>query len=372
MSVPVYLLSGFLGSGKTTLLLRLLEECARRGLSAALLMNELGRIDVDGSLVSEKLRLPVRKLLDGCVCCTKRSELESSLASLARTEPDVLFVELTGVADPAELRELLQAGGPLAAAGLELAAVVTVVDAGTFAEYNSRFSADRELVRTLRSQIASADLVLLNKADTIAEAGRLSVRRAVRKQNATAAVLETERCRIDAASLLHGVHPRSGAPGLAPAPAAAPSSVAGGAVSAAELGATSASRLIRSAGAPPAGGGSGSAPSGTLKALRTAAPASADSFSGGTLRSLTLSAPAGRQPERAEVERFLQELGGGLVRAKGYWRDGAETLLLQHAGGRTEWEQASYPGQPYLVLIGEGLDEGSLRERWASLSGSRP
>lgn len=356
MSVPVYLLSGFLGSGKTTLLLRLLEECARRELNAALLMNELGQIDVDGSLVSEKLRLPVRKLLDGCLCCTKRSELESSLVSLARTEPDVLFVELTGVADPAELRELLQDGGTAHAAGLELAAVVTVVDAGTFAEYNSRFSADRELVRTLRSQVASADLVLLNKADTAPEAQRLRVRRAVKKQNAAAAVLETERCRIDAASLLHGIHPRRGAAGAAASRGdAAPAGAVPGA----------------SAGTGPSMAGTAAAASRTLKTLPTAQPL-ADRYSGGSLRSLTLPAPAGTQPERAEVERFLRELGDGLVRAKGYLRLGGETLLLQHAGGRAEWEPASYPGQPYLVLIGSALDEGPLRERWASLYGSRP
>ncbi|MBW7459833.1 GTP-binding protein, partial [Paenibacillus sepulcri] len=79
MTIPVMILSGFLGSGKTTLLLRLLEEARIRGIRPGILMNELGKQDVDGNILSEQLGVQVEKLLDGCVCCSKKEELAGSL-----------------------------------------------------------------------------------------------------------------------------------------------------------------------------------------------------------------------------------------------------------------------------------------------------
>ncbi|SDT56741.1 GTPase, G3E family [Paenibacillaceae bacterium GAS479] len=361
MDIPIFIVSGFLGSGKTTLLLRLLEESARRGIGAALLMNELGKADVDGSMVAEQLRLPVEKLLDGCICCTKKSEVETSLLRLAAGKPDVLFLELTGVADPAELRGLLRPGSRAAAAGLQLAAVLNVVDVGTFSAFNSRFSSDRELVRTLRGQVAAADLILLNKADTADSATILKVRRAIRKQNNSAALLETIRCNIDVRSLLHGVHPQAATSSMCASeqtltkenPSSAPSA--------------SAARKLDLSGIPE----SAATGIGNPSPFRMASDSSSSSgFSGGALRSVTLTASEGAGLTKEQVENFLLQQGSALIRAKGYVRSGGQTLLVQHAAGRTEWQPSTYPGQPYLVLIGTGLSEQQLQESWAALTES--
>ena len=169
MSIPVYILSGFLGSGKTTLLIRLLEESVRRRLVPAILMNELGREDVDGAIIQEQLRLPVTRLLDGCVCCSKRSEVEQCLNELAARKPDLIFMELTGVAEPAQLRDMFESPGRTLPEELQLERILSVADAGSFLEYNSIFSADRQLVRLLRGQLAAADLVLINKRDLVTD-----------------------------------------------------------------------------------------------------------------------------------------------------------------------------------------------------------
>jgi len=50
--VPIYLLSGFLGSGKTTLLQHMIAQAQAAGLTPAVLMNELGEVNLDGQLVS--------------------------------------------------------------------------------------------------------------------------------------------------------------------------------------------------------------------------------------------------------------------------------------------------------------------------------
>lgn len=60
MKIPVVVLSGFLGSGKTTLLVKLLEEAAARGLKPGVLMNELGKRDIDGELVARSSSIRFR------------------------------------------------------------------------------------------------------------------------------------------------------------------------------------------------------------------------------------------------------------------------------------------------------------------------
>ncbi|UUZ95497.1 hypothetical protein LJK87_14210 [Paenibacillus sp. P25] len=151
MRVPVVVLSGFLGGGKTTLLLRMVDEARARGLRPGILMNELGRLDVDGFTVSGQDDTAIQKLLDGCICCSKKSELAGSLNRLQQQKPDVIFIELTGVANPEEIADALTEPGLLRS--MQLKQIVTVLDAENVLDYNSIFSSDRQLVHTLRRQM---------------------------------------------------------------------------------------------------------------------------------------------------------------------------------------------------------------------------
>lgn len=165
MKIPVIILSGFLGSGKTTLLLTLLKESKARGLNPGVVMNELGKRDVDGYILQEHTGTSVEKLLDGCVCCSRKDELPGSLNALLARRPDMIFIELTGVADPEEIaKSLLE---PSFSERLALHYTVTLLDAENMLEYNSRFSADKQLVRTLHKQISGADLIIVNKSDLV-------------------------------------------------------------------------------------------------------------------------------------------------------------------------------------------------------------
>ncbi|KAF9114748.1 hypothetical protein BGX30_006495, partial [Mortierella sp. GBA39] len=203
MKTPVIILSGFLGSGKTTLLLSVLKECSARGLTPGILMNELGKRDVDGTILEEQAGVQVQKLLDGCVCCSRKSELPQGLSTLLERSPDVIVIELTGVADPEEIRRTLQEPG--LAGRVRHHYTVTMLDAENVLEFNSRFSADKELVRTLRRQIESADLVAVNKQDLAAPGTIGKIESMIRKHNPEAAIVYTEYSRIDLSSLLDGV-----------------------------------------------------------------------------------------------------------------------------------------------------------------------
>lgn len=77
--VPVIILSGFLGSGKTTLLTKILEYYAKGRLRPAVIMNEVGDVNLDGQLVDENI--PMREMLSGCICCTIRGDLGMEIRS---------------------------------------------------------------------------------------------------------------------------------------------------------------------------------------------------------------------------------------------------------------------------------------------------
>ena len=76
----IYILSGFLGSGKTTLLKQLLTEEKKQNRKIAVMMNELGKVSIDSDAVDEDI--PLKELLDGCICCTIQDKLESQLQGL--------------------------------------------------------------------------------------------------------------------------------------------------------------------------------------------------------------------------------------------------------------------------------------------------
>lgn len=169
--IPVFILSGFLGSGKTTLLKQLLHVCNERKINPAVLMNEIGKTDTDGESITRMLKNNhLEKLLDGCMCCNKKSEVTECLKTLLIRKPDVLFIELTGVADPEEVVDSITE--PELLNLIQLEKVITIVDAENILSYNNVFESDRDLVRTTRKQIKVADFLIVNKTDLVSDVRR--------------------------------------------------------------------------------------------------------------------------------------------------------------------------------------------------------
>ena len=195
--VPVYILSGFLGSGKTTLLQRLLDHWKNQGLRPAVVMNELGEVNLDGLLVEQTV--PMAELLGGCICCSIRSDLSTELATLIKKEsPDVVVIEATGAANPLEIVDgvteisLYQK--------VELKSLITVVDAAHLLElYRAQ---QGQTYRLMQEQIRCASVLLLNKIDRVTAEEAEEVNAVLRKWNAYAPILPTVRCEVDTEELL--------------------------------------------------------------------------------------------------------------------------------------------------------------------------
>ncbi|MGC5771543.1 CobW family GTP-binding protein [Paenibacillus pabuli] len=196
-SIPVYILSGFLGSGKTTLLVQLIEHWQQQGLRPAVVMNELGEVNLDGQIVDASV--PMTEMLGGCICCTVRGDLGLQLADLVQEEsPDVIVIEATGAANPMEILDAVTETSLYMR--LELKSLITVVDAahlsGLYQEQKG------QTFKLMQEQIRCASVLLLNKTDRVNEQQLADLRDLLARWNGFAAVMPTVKCEVDMDLLL--------------------------------------------------------------------------------------------------------------------------------------------------------------------------
>jgi G3E family GTPase len=181
--VPVTLLAGFLGSGKTTLLNRLLAGLSDR--RVAVLVNDFGDLNVDADLVVRQ-DADVLRLQGGCICCTLQGSITSTLSYLLGRDapPEHIIIEASGISEPVPIAVQLMMPG--LQSHLRLDSVLTMIDAER-APYENR----SDVQDLIESQIKTANIVLLNKADLV-DADRLRELRAwIKDYTPGARILET-------------------------------------------------------------------------------------------------------------------------------------------------------------------------------------
>lgn len=165
--VPLTILAGFLGSGKTTLLNRILA--GTHGVRVAVLVNDFGSINVDGRLVVDRDATMI-ELDNGCVCCSVSADLVSQLTELLEgpRRPEHVLVETSGVSDPGRLLVALR--DPHLRRLARVDGVITLVDAAGIDEVPPAH------IELARRQLATADVIVLNKVDLVDEGRRAELR----------------------------------------------------------------------------------------------------------------------------------------------------------------------------------------------------
>ena len=153
----IVLLTGFLGSGKTTLLKDLLSHYSLK-YKIGIIQNEYSEVSTDAQdLKNTKWKFDLIELNKGsifCICLYAdfRQELERLVKE---SQPDVIFIEASGLADPISIGSLLDDNKYF-----YLSKVVAIVDAVTFPTMY-------KYIRSITNQVRVADIVLVNKFDKI-------------------------------------------------------------------------------------------------------------------------------------------------------------------------------------------------------------
>lgn len=161
--IPATILTGFLGSGKTTLLKRVLTEA--HGQKIAVIENEFGDEDIDSDILVRDTEEQIIQLNNGCVCCTIREDLRSTLSDLAakkrKGELDFerVVIETTGLADPGPVAQTFFMDDEIAESFL-LDSILTLVDAK---HGDSQLDTRQEA----RRQIGFADQIFISKTDLV-------------------------------------------------------------------------------------------------------------------------------------------------------------------------------------------------------------
>jgi G3E family GTPase len=154
----VLILAGFLGSGKTTLLKQLLQREKELNHKTAVLMNELGEVSIDSDVVPEDV--PLKELLNGCICCSLSDQLEKQLWSLCKeNELDTLIIEATGAAHPIDVLDACLS--PYLLEELQVAGIVSVMDAPRWLNRDTMSVQSKML---MIEQIKHADYLIWNKS----------------------------------------------------------------------------------------------------------------------------------------------------------------------------------------------------------------
>ena len=152
--ISSYVITGYLGSGKTTLIINSVREHLKDK-KVAVIVNEFGEVGLDGKILKNAYS-EVLEIEEGCICCKLSQEFESSVVKIIQDYgPDVIVVESSGTSEPFPIIFSLRT------VGTAVEGVVCVVDSKNFFKYK-----DEE---TAKYQLASSNIIVLNKTDLVDE-----------------------------------------------------------------------------------------------------------------------------------------------------------------------------------------------------------
>lgn len=211
--IPILLLTGYLGSGKTTLVNHILSN--RKGIKFAVVVNDLGEINVDADLIEKggivgKEDESLVAMQNGCICCTLKMDLVKQIDEITETARfDYIVIEASGICEPAPIAQTLsyipsmneeytQNGVP------RLDCIVTVVDA---LRLQSEFGCGENLTQhdfdeddienLIIQQIEFCNLILLNKVSEVKPEELIRIKLIIRALQPKAQIIECDYAQVD-------------------------------------------------------------------------------------------------------------------------------------------------------------------------------
>ena len=213
--VKIVMLTGYLGAGKTTLLNHILSNDG--GIRAAVIVNDIGEVNVDASLIKDGGLSATDNLIpltNGCICCTLADDLANQLSGIAESGNfDYIIIEASGICEPVPIAYTISAFCDEEKVGgepkLALDNIVAVVDC---ARMYDEFHGGRDLLAEdideddiealLISQIEFCSTLVLNKVDTVTPEQLAELKAIVRSLQKDAVIVEATQGNVDLREVL--------------------------------------------------------------------------------------------------------------------------------------------------------------------------
>ena len=212
----IILLTGYLGAGKTTLLNHILAN--EQGIRAAVIVNDIGEINVDARLIKDgglsQVSGDLIPMTNGCLCCTLSDDLSRQLGELAASgEFDYILIEASGICEPIPIAYTISAFCDQSRydgdAPLALDNIVAVVDcARMYDEFSGgkALTADDidedDIESLLIQQIEFCTTLILNKTDRVAPEQIAELKAIIRGLQKDAVIVEAQHGDVPMSELL--------------------------------------------------------------------------------------------------------------------------------------------------------------------------
>ena len=184
----LYLLTGFLGAGKTTFLTNVLNDLS--GSKVAVIMNEFGKVGIDGTIIKKEGMELVEINRGSIFCSCLQLNFVSALTEIADKNMEYVFVESSGLADPSNIGEFLEAVEIVKGEVYDYSGAICLVDGVNFLE-------QVEDIETVERQLKYCHLVIISKVDLIDEHQLREIKSKIREINDSADIVQSINGKID-------------------------------------------------------------------------------------------------------------------------------------------------------------------------------
>lgn len=186
--IKLILLTGFLGAGKTTLMKSILDTY--KDYKVGVIVNEFGSVNIDAILIKRN-GIEMAELSNGSIfCACIKDKFVDSLIEMSKMDLEYLFIEASGLADPANMPQILRGISAKTGDAYGYKGAICVVDGENFLDLF-------DLLPAVKSQLEFSSTVIINKADLVLESELIKSMELISETNSQAEAYVTSFCRID-------------------------------------------------------------------------------------------------------------------------------------------------------------------------------
>ncbi len=191
--IELYALTGFLGAGKTTLLKSILFDMEDN--KVGVIQNEFGKLGIDGEILKSHDNIEMVEINKGSIFCScLKFNFLSALVDMSKQDLDCIFIESSGLADPSNIEEILDACKMTAGDVYEFKGVICLVDALHFDEQIKD-------IETVDRQLKHCNLAVISKLDLVGEDGLAKLTEKIRTINPVCKIAVADFGQMDQAFL---------------------------------------------------------------------------------------------------------------------------------------------------------------------------